>query len=352
LHGLASHRGMQVQPASRTPAHSPWVSIFSFRHFDPSVLDRTARLVGDKPRHVQIGRGPLHGQADQIVLDRCALRIGSLSQTVRVQVQFPGDRATLALALDAAEPIRLHGKSFSPANLTVFGPGEEIDALFSAGAKWATFNLPFEDYELELAAVSEDPNLLRPRGIPRFLPSPRSMSRLQSALISVEELVRRRPDLFANAQWRINIERELRNGFFGAFDDAALLQRGGAEARLTSAWRVVREAEARIDEEDTPVPSIAGLCRKLRVSRRTLERAFQELLGVGPSAFFRIRALNAVRRALVVAPPQPGVVARLAVDHGFWHLGRFAQQYRDLFGERPVDTLRTAKPGASELEFG
>ena len=286
------------------------------------------------------------------MLDSCALRIGSLSQAVRVQVQFPGDRATLALALDAAEPIRLHGKSFRPDNLTVFGPGEEIDALFSPGSKWATFYMPIEDYERELAAVSESPHLPHPRGIPRFLPSRRSMARLQGALSSVEELARGLPGLFADAQWRKNIERELKNGFFGALDDGAVIERRGVEARLISGWRIVREAEAQLDEDDAPVPSIASLCRKLRVSRRTLERAFQELVGVGPSAYFRIRALNAVRRALAEAPPYPGVVARLAVDHGFWHLGRFAQQYRELFGERPIDTLRATKSGVSALDFG
>jgi AraC family ethanolamine operon transcriptional activator len=343
---------MQDRPASGTASHSPWVSIFSFRNFDPSVLDRSAGMVGDKPRHFQIGRGPLHGQADQILLDRCALRIGSLSQTVRVQVQFPGDRATLAVALDAVEPIRLHGKSFTPDNLTVFGPGEEIDALFSPGARWVTFYLPIEDYELELGTVSENPDLPRPRGIPRFLPSPWSMAQLQGALASVEELVRNFPGLFVDAQWRFNIERALRNGFFGALDDGTMLQRGAREARLTSAWRVVRDAEALLDKEDAALPSIASLCRKLRVSRRTLQRSFQELLGMGPSTYFRIRALNAVRRALAAAPPHPGVVARLAVDHGFWHLGRFAQHYRELFGERPSDTLRASKSGASELKFG
>jgi AraC family ethanolamine operon transcriptional activator len=77
------------------------------------------------------------------------------------------------------------------------------------------------------------------------------------------------------------------------------------------------------------------------VPRRTLERAFRDVLGVSPAAYLRIRALNAVRRALLDAEPRSGAIARLAFDGGFWHLGRFAQSYRALFGKRPVDTLRS-----------
>jgi hypothetical protein len=32
-------------------------------------------------------------------------------------------------------------------------------------------------------------------------------------------------------------------------------------------------------------------------------------------------------------------VKSAALDHGFWHLGRFAHEYRNLFGERPSETL-------------
>ena len=82
------------------------------------------------------------------------------------------------------------------------------------------------------------------------------------------------------------------------------------------------------------------------MSRRTLERAFHESLDMSPATYFRIRGLNAVRRLLLDTPPIPGVVARLAIDHGFWHLGRFAASYRALFGERPTDTLRFAPSAA------
>jgi len=316
------------------------VALYSFEQFDPRLLDESALLVGDRPRHVQISRGPLQGQADQIQFDKCALRIGSLSQTMKIEVEFPRDRATFGLALDARQPIRLLGKSFASHDLTLFGPGEEIDALFSAGSRWVTFNLPLEDFTQETAVISENPRVPVPRGGPLFRANEQSLTRLRGLLQRVEKLMQGPLQLSGDDQWRRNVERELTNGFFGLLDNATLLERGHTEARLPSARRVVQEAEATLDEEEAPIPPIADLCRKLGVSRRTLERAFQDALGVSPSAYFRIRALNAVRRKLLTMEPEPGIIARLALDQGFWHLSRFAQAYRAQFGERPVDTLR------------
>ena len=46
------------------------------------------------------------------------------------------------------------------------------------------------------------------------------------------------------------------------------------------------------------------------------------------------------RRALRAADPRRTTVSAIALDCGFWELGRFAVAYRRTFGESPSDTLR------------
>jgi len=107
---------------------------------------------------------------------------------------------------------------------------------------------------------------------------------------------------------------------------------------LPSALRVVRQVEEYLDAQGAGPVHISRICGQLRVSRRTLHRAFHESLGIGPIAFLRYRRLCSVHTALRSDPPADRTIADLAVQHGFLNVGRFAYYYRQMFGEYPSDT--------------
>jgi len=75
------------------------------------------------------------------------------------------------------------------------------------------------------------------------------------------------------------------------------------------------------------------------LSRRGLEYLFADLLGVRVSAYLLELRYHGVRRELLAAEPSHGLVKQVAMNWGFWHLGRFAAEYRALFGENPSATL-------------
>ncbi|MGA7414471.1 MAG: helix-turn-helix domain-containing protein [Bryobacteraceae bacterium] len=89
--------------------------------------------------------------------------------------------------------------------------------------------------------------------------------------------------------------------------------------------------------------SVADLCQACEVPRRTLNRAFLNALGMGPATYLRRIRLNDVRRALQQHTNSSTTVTDIALGLGFWHLGRFAGQYNELFGESPHETLRRAE---------
>jgi len=86
------------------------------------------------------------------------------------------------------------------------------------------------------------------------------------------------------------------------------------------------------------VPSIPDLCLVAHVSERRLRTAFHEAAGMPPSRFFRMWGLNAAHRILLGADKRSPTVTQVAADLGFWHFGRFAGRYKDLFGESPSET--------------
>jgi len=61
---------------------------------------------------------------------------------------------------------------------------------------------------------------------------------------------------------------------------------------------------------------------------------------MGPTEEVRRRRMQLVHRTLRDGEPDPASVSAVARRYGFRGLGRFAAEYRALFGELPSATLR------------
>jgi len=96
------------------------------------------------------------------------------------------------------------------------------------------------------------------------------------------------------------------------------------------------------ERSDTPV-TVYEVCRELSVSRRNLQYCFSKVLGVSPYQYLRAFRLTGARRELQRSDPKAGSITQAATNWGFWHLSRFAQDYRRMFGELPSETLLHAR---------
>jgi AraC family ethanolamine operon transcriptional activator len=93
--------------------------------------------------------------------------------------------------------------------------------------------------------------------------------------------------------------------------------------------------------------SVSAVCAILGVGERTLERAFQERLGVNPRAYERERRLRAAH-GLILTKGDRLSITDIAMSFSFWHLGRFAGAYTALFGCSPSETRRRIWGSASQ----
>ncbi len=305
---------------------------FNRAALDASMLGRT---VG---RHMQLGLGALHGSIERFQFNEAALRTSTFSTAVRAVIETPADVVTLGIALEAPDPFIIAGERLPAGVLTVFGAGGVNDVRYPAGVKAATLAMPASLYELEIGAVSQLDSLRWPARTVAGQADARLLERLRNVIAATANSEHRR--LFVDRQWRSNAERALRNAFFGAIAEMPASSWSAAPPdRLRSVRAIVRAVDARLHDDPAVIPSIPKLCMALGVSRRTLERAFDEVMSISPGHYLRVRALNMARDRLLRSPPTPGVVTRTAIDSGFWHMGRFSVSYRALFGERPIDTV-------------
>jgi transcriptional regulator GlxA family with amidase domain len=92
---------------------------------------------------------------------------------------------------------------------------------------------------------------------------------------------------------------------------------------------------------DLPL-SPAELAKVGCMSVRSLHASFQEAFGESPMAHLRRIRLDHVRAELLSGRDPEVRVTEVAMRWGFFHPSRFAQQYKERYGELPSETVRRA----------
>jgi AraC-like DNA-binding protein len=103
--------------------------------------------------------------------------------------------------------------------------------------------------------------------------------------------------------------------------------------------RVAKLAQEFIEEHYRGTVRTEDLCRVTGVSARVLQRCFREYFDMTCTEYLKAVRLDAAFRALVATHPANGTVTEIAINHGFNHLGRFAVEFRQRFGQLPRDAL-------------
>jgi AraC family ethanolamine operon transcriptional activator len=111
--------------------------------------------------------------------------------------------------------------------------------------------------------------------------------------------------------------------------------------RPSNRSRALQRALEYIQDNPRALFSLEHLCRYSACSLSTLERAFHDHFGVSPKQYLIAFRLNGVRKQLL-NPLENRGVGDVATAWGFWHLSKFASDYKRMFGELPSATRMAA----------
>jgi AraC-like DNA-binding protein len=154
---------------------------------------------------------------------------------------------------------------------------------------------------------------------------------------SAGHLAQHAPEIIRNVEAARGLEQALimalADCFSGESDDG-----GGATWRrhhfVVARFRDFMQANS---DRALHVPEI---CQEIGVSERALRGCCHEYFGVGPRRYLLLRRMHLAFQGLRAADPSSASVTEIATQCGFWELGRFAVEYRRIFGESPSATLR------------
>ena len=158
---------------------------------------------------------------------------------------------------------------------------------------------------------------------------------LRSSVNDVVEVIRKDPARLANPDVVKGIDQSIIGGIDGALSTVALSASSVAAGRYVA---ICKRAEEYLRESRFRIHSSLEVAKACEVNVRTLHNALVSVLGVSLGRYLLLHRLWLVRIALLRAPPGT-LVKSIALDHGFWHLGRFSKLYHSRFGESPSTTL-------------
>jgi AraC family ethanolamine operon transcriptional activator len=223
--------------------------------------------------------------------------------------------------------------------LAFYTPGEAMEAIVPAGYQHATLTIPKSVFQRVVenhdSGFRED--LLA--GSRAIFPDERACESLSALLSATTKIMRREPESLANEAARVALQNDLHEHFLALILNDQGTRPTSGNPRLHGRFQRLRRVREFVREHAHRRILLRELCAVSGLSRRGLEYLFQDLLGISVSAFLLQSRLHGVRRELLAALPCHGLVKQSALNWGFWHLGRFAREYHDLFGEKPSETL-------------
>ncbi len=143
------------------------------------------------------------------------------------------------------------------------------------------------------------------------------------------------PDLFADINEIEIMEKKIVKAIKYAFAGQT-----GESCHLTEGEKTALEVRTFLLNNLDEMMTIQSITEKFKISDKTLETSFKSLFGITPKRFKYLLRLNRAHEDLQIADAQTTNVSDIATKWGFSHFGRFAKDYKALFGVLPSETLK------------
>jgi AraC-like DNA-binding protein len=314
-------------------------------YLDPEEYQ--ASILGADVEVILTGPGQFKSELTRIEMHQLRLNRGWVSlPRIAHSVHKKGQCSISFLAdTDHAQTL-VNGKEQQPGQIIFFAPGADVYQRSTTAFRWGTISLTAEDLAAAWHALV-DYDLIAPAMTRLIRPPPHLMSRLRNVHSATGQLAATAPDILAHPEVCRAMEQTLLHVMVQCLAEGLAIETNPRPRYQRQP--VMRRFEQFLEENpDCPI-YVPEVCAAIGISGRTLRVRCEEHLGMGPHKYLWLRRMNFARKALAIADPTAASVTTIALDHGFGELGRFSVQYRELFGESPSATLRSA-PNIGRLE--
>jgi AraC-like DNA-binding protein len=280
-------------------------------------------------------RGSFDARSVMVDIDRLYLQRRRERLARLVEVDLP--RSGIIFLTEPGPSMFWNGAEIGVENLALFGAGRCISRLAGA-TSWGSMSLAADDMESVFTSYFGSSPIVA-AGSTIITPPPGALMHLRSLHAAACKMAEAAPKLSMQSASTCGLEQSLIQAMLACIDARNLRPDTTALQHHRLVIRRFCEIVAMHPLKPLHVPETS---HALGVSGRTLRMACQKHLGVSPTQYLLLRRMHLARRALRRSDPDVTRVTEVATNLGFWELGRFSVNYRQLFGESPSTTLRAA----------
>ncbi len=286
------------------------------------MSEHASHLSGWDQRYDQLSNGPL--DAALWVRDVGSVRLfrERLSQAAIQHMQLPRDHLNLIVPL--VWPQRCSQQPWVLDGVNLLPNQHEFRTVTGAGMDVLGLSIPYA----ELTDLLSDSTLARCRANHAVQGVALASKAHQGACRELVEL------LMAPAQHAIKPRvLDLTARLLAELDEVP-----ARTISFTTRQYIVQRCHELVMDAPHSAGNLVDLCKRLKISRRTLQYSFQSVADVNPVQYLRSIRLNEARRALSRHPEAR--ISDIAAQWGFEHTSYFCSQYQKLFGEKPSQRRR------------
>lgn len=286
----------------------------------------------------QLDRGPFKGVLTQYGNSKAQIGIGSFNRKFDQRGAAPENYVTFAILGRKMSPIIWRGVEVDHNNVMIYWPGEEIDCSSEPGFEVITYSISEELFHSTCHRFSIQD--LEKFTLKRRI-SPISSEARRDLLGTIDTTNRIAAECDNGTDTRASLDLlELRIPYLIVRAIAQSYDCATHSPLTERNMRALREIEKYLKNHTPPPTKVRDLCELTGISERTLQYVFMWKYGISPMAYLKKVRLNEVRRHLHHSSVRRLKISDAANAAGFWHMGQFARDYHQLFGELPSETLR------------
>ena len=272
----------------------------------------------------------------KVEIGRVWVQAGSDSAPRSLHINVSPERVPIFFLRDVPQGSTKHsGIDLSSKELVFFARNASHFHRTEGVSHWATMSLSPQDFAAaSLALMGRD---LSERATTRVIrPEAHLMSRLKSLHDMGRRIGGQAPATIGHPEAARGLEQALMHAMVACLAAGEDVE---ADRGFQGHVAVMARFEEWLEENlDRPV-YLADACDAVGVSERVLRYCCREHLSMSPNRYLILRRMHLAHTALVRGSPGTTTVAAIAMDFGFWEIGRFSVAYRQHFGESPKVTL-------------